>query len=362
MIQQAFRIIGSADLDPTGTMLRVGEETTTGDAFIVGSWDDEGLLEARLEVAHVLGQLDGEREVLDLLTGVRESAAEAVTRLRSMPTPSTCFRFETMEWQGLSFVRLVGLAQFGEPDILVEYESDIRSEQVLELMGNLGHYRIASGRPLLPGEAIPLGYWLLSIASDGIYPDFPVLPHAAELAEGYATAMKVGLTIPAPNFVIEAKDPQRIGDDDWIVGASKALRVIAVQRETHERLAEICGCDVPVGDAAFSGDPVMLCSRVTSSDDFFGHRMSLGDDGASGWQFGCHQEDHLHDETTMAFGVLSQVSLTDMRIIQYLALPTGWSFSKEKDGFWVNAPGDERSFKDEGSADGQPWCRMTDNE
>ncbi len=362
MIQQAFRIIGDTDLDPSGTKLRVGVETDTGDGLVVGTWSDVSLADARAEVAHILSQLDSDREVVDLLTGVRESVADAVFRLRSRPTPSSCFRFESMEWQELSFVRLVGMAQFGEPDILVEYEGDIRSDQVLELMGNLGHYRIMSGRSLTPGEVIPLGYWLLSIASDGIYPDFPVLPLTPELAHGYGTALKVGLEIPQPNFVIEAKDPQRIGEDDWIVGASKALRVIETQRNAHERLAEICGCDVPAGDAAFSGDPVMLCSRVTSSDDFFGHRMSLGEDGSSGWQFGCHQEDHRHDQTTMAFGVLSQVALTDPRIIQYLALPVDWSFSKEKDGFWVNAPGDERSYKDEGSADVEPWCRMPDNE
>ena len=106
----------------------------------------------------------------------------------------------------------------------------------------------------------------------------------------------------------------------------------------------------------------MLCSRVTSSEDFFGHRMPLGPGGTSGWQFGCHDPDHIHDHTTMAFGVAAQVALAEIGIIQYLGLPVGWSVSREKDGFWVNAPGDERSYKDEGSADHEPWCRISIDE
>ena len=102
----------------------------------------------------------------------------------------------------------------------------------------------------------------------------------------------------------------------------------------------------------------MLCSRVVSSEEFFGFRMSLGTEGESGWQFGCHESDHEHDQTAMVFGTLSQLTAREPRVLQYLGLPVGWSVSREADGFWVNPPDEQRSFKDEGSAEHEPWCRV----
>jgi hypothetical protein len=356
LIQQAFRIRGISSLNVSISNLRMVED---GDGFVLlGQWEGQGLAQARREVADVLGQLPDESEALDMLLGIKDSVARWADALREEPNIQNSYRFETLEWQGLTFLRLLGMSQFGEPDVLVEVEPDIEESQVIELLGDIGRYRLQSARGLGPGEAIPFGYWLLSIASEGLYPNFPTRPTAEDFASNYAVVEREGLTFRPPNFLIEAKDPERIGEDDWVVGASQALRVLAVQRATHERLGKMLGCDTPPCHPAFSGDPVVLCSRASGNDEFFGLRMPLGADGESGWQFGCHDPDHAHDETTMVFGVLSQLTLSDPRIIQYLALPTGWSFSKEADGFWVNGPGDERSFKDEGSDSRLPWCRV----
>jgi hypothetical protein len=356
LIQQAFRISGISSLNVSNANLRVVED---GEGFVlVGQWEGHSLSQARCEVADVFSQLPSEAEAVDMLLGITDSVPRWLGVLREEPNIENSYRFETLEWQELTFLRLLGTSQFGEPDVLVEVESDIKESQVIELLGDIGRYRLLSERGLAPGEAIPFGYWLLSVASEGLYPNFPPRPIAVELALNYTVAEREGLLFKPPNFLIEAKDSERLGEDDWVVGASQALRILAVQRATHKRLGEMLGCEAPACHPAFSGDPVVLCSQASGSDEFFGLRMPLGGEGESGWQFGCHDPEHTHDETTMAFGVLSQLTLSDPRIIQYLALPIGWSFSKEEDGYWINGPGDERSFKDEGSDPGLPWCRV----
>ena len=265
MIQQAFRVFGDGAQLEGRSELSVVHDSSMGDTLLTGQWAHEPLESARRIAASMLEELQEDTEVLDLLTGIREPAEQAVRRLTSPVSVATCFRFASTTFQGLRFLRLVGLAQFGEPDLLVEVEDDIREEQVLELMGHLGHYRLTSNRPLSPGEAIPYGYWLLSVASERLYETFPRLPAAEELAQSYQLAIDRGLVLPPPNVLIEAKDPQRIGEDDWIVGASQALRVLDLQRDAHERIAAICEVDIPFCEPAFSQEPVMLCSRVTSS-------------------------------------------------------------------------------------------------
>ena len=195
---QAFRVFGDgAQLEGRSTERR---GRSSSDTLLTGQWGARTLESARRIAASMLEELQEDTEVLDLLTGIREPAEQAVRRLTSPVSVATCFRFASTTFQGLRFLRLVGLAQFGEPDLLVEVEDDIREEQVLELMGHLGHYRLTSNRPLSPGEAIPYGYWLLSVASERLY---ETLRHfCEELAQAYQLAIDQFVLLP---IYIEAK-------------------------------------------------------------------------------------------------------------------------------------------------------------
>ena len=131
MIQQAFRVFGDGAQLQGRSDLSVVHDSSVGDTLLTGQWAHESLESARRISASIIKELQDETEVLDLLTGIREPAEQAVERLTSPVSVAACFRFASTTFQGLRFLRLVGLAQFGEPDLLVEIEDDIREEQVL---------------------------------------------------------------------------------------------------------------------------------------------------------------------------------------------------------------------------------------
>jgi hypothetical protein len=62
----------------------------------------------------------------------------------------------------------------------------------------------------------------------------------------------------------------------------------------------------------------------------------------------------------MVFGSLSQLALRDPSLIQYLALPTGWAFAKDQDGYWFQPPDDDRNYQDMGHEASAPWLPLPD--
>lgn len=353
MIYQCFAIQGVETPPAAGGSLAL---TATPDGHILsGTWPEGSLAEARAEVHQFLKELPAETKLWDLLSGHEQGLSEGLERLSGGLRPGSVFTFHQLQFQGLAFLQISGFAQFGECDVLLEYDDAELEGDAHELLHHLARYRIVADKGLDPGDPIPYGYWLLSLASTGLYPTYEVDTKDSRVNQAYAWAREAGVPVPSPNFVIEAKDPTRIGDDDWVVGASQALRVLGAQRATNARIGMMLGVDAPLCDPAFSGDPMLCCAKASSSASFFGLRMARLGSEEGGWQFGCDDAEHVHDEASMVFGVLSQMALRHPAIVHYWALPEGWAFSLEDDGMWVQPPGEAGTFRDEGAPDAPPW-------
>jgi hypothetical protein len=323
--------------------------------FLTGVWEEADFEAARQDMALALRALAEDTLVKNVFTGRIETAPEAATRLELSVTLESAFLFHGFDWQGLHFLHLRGLNQLGFGDIFLEIESDVRPKEVRELLTDLVQYLRVTGRAFKPGEPIPYGYWLLSTASASLYgAAFWTTANEQDGCDMSGLACDPRLNVAPPLFIIEVKDVTT-SDYEWGVGASRAIRIMALQNETHGRLAAITDTTMSGLRPAFAQDPVVACRRFMSEQRSFGYREESLSDEDSGWRFGCDDEAHTHDEESMVMGVVSQVVTRNHQWLQYLASPPGWVISFDERGFWVQSPGSDESFLDEASYPGEPW-------
>jgi|GEM_PF-1276277 len=299
------------------------------------------------EVAGVLERLPEDTEVVDLFTGRTETRAEAVARLTGELTIHEVFQWRSFEWEGLRFWRILGCYTFGKGDLLVEVEDDISSDALEEMLGYLSRYRWMSERKLELGDAMPFGFWLVSIASASLY-DEPFWEAAKEAlgTQELATAFDARMVTPGPEFLIECVEMSMGGEFDWVVGVSRTLRTLEAQRATHERLRAIFHLEeAPALKPPFGQDPAVVGTDLEGSEAIFAQRRPPVNDEDSGWHFGSADADAGQRQ----LGVSTVAHLVDRipGLVRYLALPPGWVVAHDAEGFWVSPP--------DAAADGNAW-------
>ena len=105
-------------------------------------------------------------------------------------------------------------------------------------------------------------------------------------------------------------------------------------------------------DAAGFCERVLLAFDQGAPRPFFGYREVSKGALDSGWRLGCLDPDHVHDGTTLRIAPLGRARLAGL--VDYLGLPSGWVVTWEEDAFWLTAPGDDKSHRDDQREAGQP--------
>jgi len=317
---------------------------------ITGVWDED-LATARRDLAVWLGELAPETRVVDLFLGREESAADAAQRLARPPRSATCLSARHVELDGTVWVRLFGLYQIGCPDLILGVEPDVPLLIAYDLLSRLGDTLLERGAPLPEERSVPFGYWLLGTGSAALADDaFWDLVRDGLQTGHLAQAFDDRMVTPAPRFILEAADISDPESERWLIGGSRAVRTFAAQARALARLGVSDG-----GDAPSAHDAAVVCSRLEGADHLFAYREAPRSDLDSGWRFGCLDPSHPHDETTTRFAPLRDLGRRLPELVQYLALPAGWVVTREDGGWWISAPGDERSVADVDAEPGAPW-------
>lgn len=331
-----------------------------GGTRLTGVWASNDIKAAYAQVADVLEVVGDDVEVVDLLTGRRETAAAAKQRMRDVANVRDVFTWRSFQWEGLTFWRLFGGYVFGKPDLIVEFESDVAESSVAEALSHLARYLWMSPRELVAGEPIPYGHWLLSAASSTLYGD--EFWDAARDGLGTAhlkDAFGPQMVAPAPLFIIEARTMVMGGNFEWVVGASRAARTLGEQARTHARLAGVFGIDAGIAMAPpFAQDPAVVGSDLEGSKSVFGQRRKGVAEDDSGWHFGSADGGDGPPATDRQLGVSTVSHLVDRLpgLVRYLALPEGWVVTHDAEGFWVSPPwSDVGAWLDVDTPQNPPW-------
>lgn len=348
MAQLSFLIRDTPELPPPPPPLLLTRRGA--DARVTGVWDAP-LAAARADLAAFLELLPADHAVVDLFTGLGESAGEAARRLQRPVTPNTALHARHTTIEGRVWVRLFGLYQVGAPDLVCAVEPDVPLAAAYELLTFVGAALLAREKAFPADRPIPFGYWLLgfgdaSLADDAFWELFSQGVQSAHLTDAFDRRMKT----PAPRFVLEAQSADEASPDQWLVGASRATRTYVAQTRALLR------CDAGhVVDAPCAHDAAIICDRFDASGDFFAYREPPRSDLDSGWRLGCLAADHVHDESTTRLVPLHQAAAQNHALVQYLALPAGWVATREEGAWWISPPGEPNGHVDADALAGPPW-------
>lgn len=323
---------------------------------VTGFWQDGDLVAARRELAAVLERVPPETSTRDLLTGKLASAAEAVARLSATPTVANVFYARHTIIEGRVWARLFGCYTLGEPDLVVMAEADVDVQRVYEVLTRWAQFRLGDGRDLDLTRPIPYGYWFLgTTGADIADAEFWSALRDQLDAHHLRQAFDERMVTPAPRIIIEADRVAVPEVGEWLVGASRALRVTMQQRATLER----AGLDMSGQSrwAPSAHDAAGFCDRLDPKhcDALFAYREHPQSDADSGWRFACLDEDHVHDETSLQLAPLWRLTEALPELVRYFALPPGWVVAREESAWWLRPPNDTHTYKDElapGSTDG----------
>ncbi|MCA9518937.1 MAG: hypothetical protein KC635_28570, partial [Myxococcales bacterium] len=309
------------------------------------------LAAARADLAAFLELLPDDHPVVDLLTGLGETAGEAARRLSRPATPATALHARHAVIEGRVWVRLFGLYQMAVPDLVCAVEPDVPLAAVYDLLTRLGAALLAREAGFPDDRPVPFGYWLLgfgdaSIADDDFWGLFREALQSAHLAGAFDDRMET----PAPRFVIEAATPDEAEPDKWLVGASRAARTFVAQARALARFDA-----GRLSDAPCAHDAAIICDRFDATGDFFAYREPPRGDLDSGWRFGCLAADHVHDESTTRLVPLHQAAGRNHELVQYLGFPPGWVVTREDGAWWVSEPGEPNGHEDVASLAAPPW-------
>ena len=333
---------------------------------LTGIWPEAGpqdLGGVFAELATLIAPLDPEVTFRDLFTDRVETVAEALCRLRKELRLEDIFSWRSFRWQGLHFWRLLGCYTFGKSDLLVEPEDDVPVAAVEEMLSHLARYRWMSERTIEPGDAIPFGFWLVSLASSSLYGDeFWAAARHQLGTQHLAAAFDERMTTPPPQFVIEVVEMTMGGEFDWVVGVSRTLRTLEAQRRTHERIRAIFHLEeVPKLMSPYGQDPAVVASDVEGSKAIFGQRRERVNEEDSGWHFGSADEGADPETRELAISTVCHLTQRIPGLICYLGLPPGWVVAHDSDGFWVSPPSsvaDGNAWLDVDGEKGAPWLPL----
>ncbi|MCC6623212.1 MAG: hypothetical protein IT385_18275 [Deltaproteobacteria bacterium] len=321
---------------------------------VTGVWSG-GLGAARGALATWLGAVDPELVVRDLLTGRLGSASETAARLAAPPSVHNVLSARHTILDGRIWARLFGCYALGEADLVVSAELDVDVARVYELLGRWGGFRLeahaqgAGAAAFDPERPIPYGYWLVGttgadVADAAFWATLRDRLESAHIKDAFDARMAT----PSPRVVIEADRVDAPEPGAWLVGASRALRTVAAQRATLERL----GLDPSAQARAtpHAHDAAGFCDRlddVSRVDAFFAHREEPQSELDSGWRFGCLDEAHVHDAASLRLAPLYRLTTRHPGLVPYLTLPPGWVVVREDGAWWLRPPGEERAYRDE---------------
>jgi hypothetical protein len=331
---------------------------------VTGAWVGEGakvLATARgalgTWLAAAMPALGEAVEVVDLFTGLPTDPAALA---RPVTVQSVCTARHAIV-DGRIWARLFGLYALGESDVVASADGDIPVEEVYRLLTHYARWRLepprdgrdtkrtpAAGPDEEGARPMPYGYGLIGLADA----DVGDAAFWAMLRERLATehlihAFDARMAAPAPMVLCEAEDLDLPDPERFVVGVSQTLRVrtaqLAVRARwgipSEARIEAPCACDA----AGF-------CSRldvVADVRDFFAYREPPKGPLDSGWRFGCLDEAHRHDETTLRIAPLARLEKRFPGLAAYLALPPGWLILREDGAFWVQPPDEARALRDE---------------
>jgi len=320
---------------------------------VSGVWTS-GLAPARAALARWLDAIDPEVTVRDLFTGRLASARETALRLAAPPTVHNVLAARHTILGDRIWARLFGCYALGEADLVVTAELDVDVARLYELLGRWAGFRLeaalgTSAATFDPERPIPYGYWLVGTTGH----DVADAEHWATLRDRLDSAhlkdaFDARMATPAPRLVIEADRVDAPEPGAWLLGATRALRTVTAQRATLSRL----GLDPAAHARAIphAHDAAAYCDRlddVARVDAFFAHREEPQSELDSGWRFGCLDDGHSHDATTLRLAPLWRLTTRHPTLVPYLALPAGWVVVRDEGAWWLRPPGDERTYRDE---------------
>ncbi len=321
-------------------------------------WPEGDLAHGRRAMAALLARLPADTRVEDLLVGHAEPAGAAVARLTPPPDAGNAFAVRHGHLGDRVVARLMGLYQLGRPDIVTEVAPDVPFERLTTLFGQLAAHQLAADGPPPPGELLPYGYWMLTLGSSTLHDDATWRQLRDALGTGFLRqAFDARMATPAPNVLVEAElmDPDQ--EYQWVYGVSRCLRVLDAQARALTRLG-VAGA--PASPCA--ADVALVCSRVEGAAEVFAQRARPRAETDSGWQFGCADPDHVHDDETVRFAAVDHLAGRFPEIVQYLGLPAGWVVHRDEVGWWLQAPGDDRAYLDQECLLGPPWLSQAERE
>ena len=340
---------------------------------VTGAWggDGAGALAAAREalgtwLAAALSAGVEVAEVVDLLTGLPTDPAALA---RPVTVQSVCTARHAIV-DGRIWARLFGLYALGASDVVASAESDVPVEEVYRLLTHYARWRLEVVRDersaLAPDEAqagtvasdgaeserpMPYGYGLIGLADA----DVGDVAFWAMLRERLGTehlreAFDARMAAPAPMVLCEAEDLDLPDPERFVVGVTQTLRVRTQQLVVRARWGIAADARI---EAPCACDAAGFCSRldvVADVRDFFAYREPPKGPLDSGWRFGCLDEAHRHDETTLRIAPLARLEKRFPGLAAYLALPPGWLVLCEDDAFWVQPPDEARALRDEPGA------------
>lgn len=321
------------------------ETLAAGGTRVTGVWPHRDLWAARRQVAAAFAVLPSEVAVRCNFTGRTRPLSAWLPELAARPTVTAAFEARHAIVDGRLFARIFGLYQLGESDIVLVADADADVSEVYAFLSAWAGFRLGEADEPSWDRPFPWGWWLVSFAEHDVGDaDFWALMRDALGSHHLRDAFDARMAAPAPRLVIEARDPAD-ADTGYVIGAGHALAALARQRRTAQRL----GAGPPASPSA--QDAAGFCERVLSAFDqgsprpFFAYREVSKGALDSGWRLGCLDPDHMHDATTLRIAPLGRARLGGL--VDYLGLPSGWVVTWEEDAFWLTAPGDDKSHRDD---------------
>ncbi len=346
MIQLSCLLVGRNSEDfatpPTPLALAAHPDGTR----ITGRWDEASPEAARGDMADWL-LAQGVDEAVDLFTG----QPFRVTSWKEPVTLANFFSARHTELEGRLWARLFGLYALGESDIVVSAESDVPVAALYRFLSHYAAFRMEAARTGAEhrrDRPLPYGYWFVGFAdADLADAEFWTLLREALFTQHLRHAFDERMQAPAPLFVTEAARLEG-AMESFDLGISRACRYEDLQLLTARRWG-VAGKVL----APSAHDAAGVCDRVeaalqTGAASAFAYREPSQGDIDSGWRFGCLDPDHRHDRDAFRILPLHRAVAAMPGCEAYLAMPAGTVLSFEDGAFWVQPPGDERSFRDDG--------------